>query len=203
MPYKLHYFNGRGRGEVIRFLFIVAGQDFEDVRTELADWPKVKPDTPTGVLPYLETPEGEVMVQSNAIIRYLARKFNLHGKTDSEFYKGERAIEQIIDTFEPFYEILFGPEDKRAEFRKDFVETKGKYFLTHLTNFLAQSKTGFFAGDTATVADFTAVHLTYSLRDVTPELLDQFPALEEHYNKVLEFTPTIKEWIAKRPKTFF
>lgn len=44
MPnYKLTYFNGRGRAEVIRLLFEVAGVKYEDVRIEREAWPELKP----------------------------------------------------------------------------------------------------------------------------------------------------------------
>ena len=38
--YKLVYFNGRGRAEVTRLIFVVSDQQFEDVR--LTDWPNGK-----------------------------------------------------------------------------------------------------------------------------------------------------------------
>ena len=34
-PYKLTYFNGKGRGEVARLLFVKNGVEFEDVRIKL------------------------------------------------------------------------------------------------------------------------------------------------------------------------
>lgn len=37
------YFNGRGRGEVGRWLLAQAGVDYEDKRVEFADWPALKP----------------------------------------------------------------------------------------------------------------------------------------------------------------
>jgi len=43
MSYKLYYFNGRGRAELSRLIFAQAGVQYEDVRVEQADWPKLKP----------------------------------------------------------------------------------------------------------------------------------------------------------------
>ena len=43
MPsYKLYYFNAYGRAEVLRFLFHLAGVEYEDVRIEFSDWMKTK-----------------------------------------------------------------------------------------------------------------------------------------------------------------
>jgi hypothetical protein len=42
VSYKLIYLNGRGLAEQIRYVFIISGQDYEDFRIELKDWPKYK-----------------------------------------------------------------------------------------------------------------------------------------------------------------
>ena len=44
MPsYKLMYFNGRGRAEASRYLFALAGVEYEDYRFAEGEWPRVKP----------------------------------------------------------------------------------------------------------------------------------------------------------------
>lgn len=43
VKYKLTYFNLRGRAEIPRLIFAVAGQEFEDVRINgKTDWPSLK-----------------------------------------------------------------------------------------------------------------------------------------------------------------
>lgn len=43
MPsYKLHYFDVRGQGELIRFTLHAAGVPFEDYRVKRAEWPAIK-----------------------------------------------------------------------------------------------------------------------------------------------------------------
>ena len=43
MSYKLMYFPGRGRAEIIRLIFAQAGVQYEDVRVDHAQWPQLKP----------------------------------------------------------------------------------------------------------------------------------------------------------------
>lgn len=51
--YKLHYFDGRGRGEAIRLIFVLGNEKFEDRRYDFDEWPKYKPNMPLGQLPVL------------------------------------------------------------------------------------------------------------------------------------------------------
>lgn len=100
--YKLTYFNERARGEPIRLIFVYAGVPFEDNRlTEkefysrkeskfLASLDKTTSLTyflafPNGQLPILEV-DGELLSQSGAITRFVARKFGLGGHDDWEVW---------------------------------------------------------------------------------------------------------------------
>ncbi|XP_050172067.1 glutathione S-transferase A3-like [Myiozetetes cayanensis] len=79
---KLHYFNGRGRMEPIRWLLAAAGVEFEESFLEKKDdLTKLQKD---GSLLFQQVPmveiDGMKMVQTRAIANYIAMKYNLYGK---------------------------------------------------------------------------------------------------------------------------
>ncbi|RUS71429.1 hypothetical protein EGW08_020812 [Elysia chlorotica] len=83
--YQLIYFPVRGRGENIRLLLNDNGVDYEEVNCGPREtWLKeYKPQMAFGQAPCLK--DGELsLVQSNAILRYLARKHGLYGSSDVE-----------------------------------------------------------------------------------------------------------------------
>ncbi|CAF0759182.1 unnamed protein product, partial [Didymodactylos carnosus] len=114
--YKLHYFNGRGRAEVIRLIFAQAGQKYEDIRIERANWDSIKNDTPLGQVPYIEV-DGERIPQSMAIVRFLAKQFNLAGKDNLEQAKVDSVADTISDLSETYSKLLYREKDptKKAE----------------------------------------------------------------------------------------
>lgn len=120
MPsYKLTYFDGTARGECPRLLLTLAGQKFEDKRIKYEDWPAFKSKTPFGTVPILEVTNDDgtklELAQSQAICRYLARKFNLHGKTLEEQALVEMYMEQINDANLSFFEFAFEQDPKVKE----------------------------------------------------------------------------------------
>lgn len=58
--YRLTYFDSRGRGEVIRLIFKVADEEFEDRRMKMEDWSTIKSGKLTAVSPRGSTVSGVV-----------------------------------------------------------------------------------------------------------------------------------------------
>uniref|UniRef100_A0A8C4ZWX3 glutathione transferase n=1 Tax=Gadus morhua TaxID=8049 RepID=A0A8C4ZWX3_GADMO len=82
----LHYFNGRGKMESIRWLLTVAEVEFDEVHlTSRDDYEKLLAD---GVLMYEQVPMVEIdgmhLVQTKAILKYIAEKYNLNGEDIKE-----------------------------------------------------------------------------------------------------------------------
>lgn len=95
------------------------------------------------------------LVQSRAICRYLANKFNLAGKTDLEKAKVDEIVDQINDEMDLLGRVnmdIHDPEEKIKEFERiltQVVPLNLKYF----ENILSNSTSGFLVGNELTWAE--------------------------------------------------
>jgi glutathione S-transferase len=205
VAYKLTYFNGRGRAELSRLVFAAAGIAFEDVRLEKEQWPALKPSTPFGQLPILEV-DGVKLCQSNTIARYLARKFNLAGKTELDQARADMIVDCFEDTVKPILSFFFEKDEARkAELKKKFLEEQLPTSLGLLEGILKANNNGdgYFVGSELTWADLSFLILVgwVTLAGADSQLAN-YPKLTALRSRV-EKLPKIAEWIAKRPATDF
>jgi len=206
MPsYKLTYFNGRGRAEIVRLVFAAAGEKYDDVRIEKAQWPALKSDTPFGQVPMLEV-DGVKLCQSNSMARFLARRFNLAGKTDLDQARADMVMDCYEDTIKPLFTFFFEQDEAKKEAaKKKFVEEQLPGSLDGLEKLLKENKggDGFFVGDGLTWADLGLVVLVGWLKMAGGgDAFDKRPKLHALQHRV-ESLPKIAEWLANRPKTDF
>ena len=210
MPeYKLIYFNGRGRAEVIRQLFILAGQKYEDKRYEQDEWKAVKEklNAPFGQLPVLSI-DGQLFGQSISIARYLAEKFGFAGKTDLEKLRADMVVHCAEDFAQALFKAQFeSDEAKKATLVKKLLDEDVKNFLTNFENIAKQNKggNGYFVGDSITWADLVFTHFVDFIAMIgleVPTTLSAYPKLKSIYETVHK-NPKIADWIAKRPVTKF
>ncbi|XP_065937989.1 S-crystallin SL11 [Magallana gigas] len=201
MPaYKLMYFDTKGRAEVIRLAFVVAGQSFEDKRFPMEEWQTVKPTIPQKQLPCLQV-DGRLIPQSGAIMRYVAREFGLYGDNNDE----NTRVDVIIGTAEDFLKSAIAihyekDETKKAELKKDLEENKLPQFFSLLEDILKENNDGdgFFVGKKISLADI----LIYDITDqvgATAKLPAFPPKLGGLIERVKNY-PKIKEYLAKRGK---
>jgi len=201
--YKLTYFNSRGRAELCRLIFAVAGVQYEDVRLEKDHWPALKPKAPFGQLPMLEV-DGVTLCQSNAMARFLARRFNLAGKTELDQARVDMIIDCFEDSAKPLMSLFHEPdEQKKAELKKKFVEEQLPVAFVNLEKLLVQNHNGdkYLVGDELTWADLALIILADWLTHVGGDAeFGKHPKLAALRQRVLD-QPKIAEWIAKRPVT--
>jgi len=205
MP-KLTYFNAVGRGETIRMIFKVAGVEFEDYRIEMTEFtPELKAGAPFGQLPFLEI-DGLKLCQANAISRYLAKKYNLAGKTDKDQALIDMIIDCLDDAVKPLITSIYEKDEtKKAEGKKKFSEEQLPASLKLLEKLLTANHGGdkFFVGDELTWLDLQFLNFNKWISHAGVENpLANFPKLAA-LKKRIEEIPKIAEWIKKRPQTLF
>jgi len=206
--YKLTYFNGRGRAEIIRLVLTAAGVPFEDHRISFDEMKQLKPTLPFGQVPTFEIDSKVTLSQSLTIARYLARKYGLAGKTDLEQAQADMTVDCIEDSLRPvpvFYRFEQDPV-KKAELKKKYIEEQLPEFLNKLEALLVHNKggDGYFVGDHLTWADLYLVRMNASLTLMVgiPSPFDKTPKLKGLYERVIHL-PKIAEYQAKLPVTDF
>jgi len=202
MPsYKLTYFKARARGELIRLLLTAAGQKFEDVTITFEEWPKLKPSMPLKVLPVLEV-DGKQLSQSLAISRYLAREFKLNGGSNWEMALVEQIVDSVNDLADSFYKYYFeSDEAKKAELKKKLLEETFPNTMKIFAKLMKENGSGgYFVGKSLTMADLFVYDNGTTFLALDSKPLDKFPTILAN-RKLVESSPNLKEYLAKRPKS--
>jgi glutathione S-transferase len=189
--YKLIYFDVKGRAEISRILFKLSGQKFQDERVSFQEWPQIKQNYPFLQLPVLEiTENGKTiqLAQARAIIRYLAQKFNLTGKTDIERAQADMIFEHIVDIFTKISGLYMstGDDETKKKQLNEFTQTTGPDSLRLIQNLLEVNKNGngFLVGDSLTYADVVVMNFYDWLRERKDEMLAKLPLLKQHDQKI-------------------
>ncbi|NWH78574.1 GSTA3 transferase, partial [Piaya cayana] len=128
---KLYYFNGRGKMEPIRWLLAAAGVEFEEEFLETRE--QYEKLLQGGSLLFQQVPmveiDGMKMVQTRAILSYIAAKYNLYGKD----LKERALIDMYVGGTEDLMGfILFFPflsaEDKEKQRATIIQKATSRYF---------------------------------------------------------------------------
>ncbi|NXS71096.1 GSTM2 transferase, partial [Pandion haliaetus] len=138
---------------------------------------------PTLQLPYLI--DGPIkLTQSNAILRYIARKHNMGGETEEEMLRVDMLENQIMDLRMSFARLCYNPNFEKL--KPAYMEQlPGK--LQELSRFLGSRP--WFAGEKLTFVDFLAYDVLDQHRMFVPKcpelqgnlglFLQRFEALEK------------------------
>ncbi|XP_068127028.1 hematopoietic prostaglandin D synthase [Hyperolius riggenbachi] len=193
MPsYKLTYFDFKGRGEIMRYIFAYTNTPYEDIRIQFSEWPAHKASFPFGKLPVLEI-DGVVYSQSLAISRYLAKQSGLAGKTPLD----DLHIDIVIDHLDDLVALFPWLTDDNEK-RKEYMDKNAPAVLGGLEKSLGNNK--FFAGDYVTWADFFWDNCYDMFEHYIPGFANAYPKLLAVRKRVHEI-PAIAAWIKKRPVT--
>ncbi|XP_023345226.1 glutathione S-transferase isoform X2 [Eurytemora carolleeae] len=206
---KFTYFDLLGKGELIRLLLTKGGVDFEDNRISFAEWGNMKPTTTFGQLPMM-TWDGLEMAQSHAIVRYVAKKVGLAGKTDEDFFQADMILEHTNDIWKDMPGLRFAAPDVKQAKAEEFLKTTFPKFLDGAEKMLKMRGGEWYAGNQLTFADFAMYMVLFFIswpeekgfQDVTGcdgrfKLLDNYPLAKANFIKIQNI-PEIKKYLDTR-----
>ncbi|XP_051774126.1 glutathione S-transferase, alpha tandem duplicate 1 isoform X17 [Ctenopharyngodon idella] len=199
----LHYFNGRGKMESIRWLLAAAGVEFEEVfMTKREHYVKLLDD---GALMFQQVPlveiDGMQLVQSRAIMNYIAGKYNLYGKDLKERALIDMYTEGTSDLMDIIIMYYFTSENKQKQLSN--IEQKAKErFLPVFEKGLANSD--FLVGNQLSRADVHLLEATLMLQEIFPTILSTFPKIQA-FQERMKALPRISKFLqpgsARKPPT--
>jgi len=180
-------------------LFKLGGRPFQDVRVSEESWMEVKPTTPLGTLPFLEK-DGQILGQSNAINRFLAKKFGLAGKSLWE----EALADMVVDTVEEVWnggvKLMYASEETKEEARQEYLEGVNKV-LDKVEELLKKNNDGqgYFVGKGLTWADVAVYNDIEFANNISQGELWESRALLHAFKERFEMEARIVKHLASRP----
>ncbi|XP_021063477.2 glutathione S-transferase A2 [Mus pahari] len=176
----LHYFNARGRMECIRWLLAAAGVEFEEKFIQSPeDLEKLRKD---GNLMFDQVPmveiDGMKLVQTRAILNYIATKYDLYGKDVKERALIDMYSEGVLDLTEMIVQLIICPPDQK-EAKTALAKDRAKNrYLPAFEKVLKSHGQDYLVGNRLTRVDIHLLELLLYVEELDASLLTPFPLLK-------------------------
>ncbi|NXL62644.1 GSTA3 transferase, partial [Chordeiles acutipennis] len=193
---RLTYFNGRGRMEPVRWLLAAAGVEFEEIFLETREqYEKLIKD---GVLMFQQVPlveiDGMKMVQTRAILSYIAGKYNLYGKDLKERALIDMYVEGIADLMQMILVFPFSPPEAKEKNLDSIKERATNRYFPVFEKVLKQHGQDFLVGNKFSWADVQLTEAILAVEEKIPAVLSGFPQLQA-FKVRMSNMPTIKKFL--------
>uniref|UniRef100_A0A8C3ETR7 glutathione transferase n=1 Tax=Corvus moneduloides TaxID=1196302 RepID=A0A8C3ETR7_CORMO len=193
---RLTYLNGRGRMEPIRWLLAAAGVEFEEVYLETKEqYDKLIKD---GFLLFQQVPlveiDGMKMVQTRAILSYIAGKYNLYGKDLKERALIDMYVEGMFDLNELLMYYVFQPADKKEQHFTNMMDKATNRYFPVFEKVLKEHGKDFLVGNQLSRADVQLLEIILMAEEFKPDILAKFPLLQS-FKATISNIPTIKKFL--------
>ncbi|XP_004644669.1 glutathione S-transferase A4 [Octodon degus] len=193
---RLHYPNGRGRMESVRWLLAAAGVEFDEEFLETREQLEKLQDGDHLLfqqVPMVEI-DGMKLVQTRSILHYIAEKHQLFGRDLKERTLIDMYTEGTLDLLEP---IIMHPFLKPEYQPKEVLHMAQKAIVRYFPVFekvLKGHGQNFLVGNQLSLADVILLQTILALEEKIPNVLASFPFLQEYSVKLCNI-PTIKRFL--------
>lgn len=174
MP-RLTYFSSRGRAELCRLLLAEAAVDYEEVHVgayhptdKTAEFLAVKSAGKLAFdqLPLWEERDGFTVVQSDAIVRHIARTRSLYGHDEREMAGCDMILEALKDVHAELFRLQGVAGEQRASLRENLVDAVLPRWLGYFDRWMEKNgDRGYLVGAGVTCADLAFFRLLEALAD--------------------------------------
>lgn len=201
--YELLYFPARGRAEQIRLMFALNSVPFSE--NPAANWLELKPSTPFGMLPVLteRSDDGEfVLGESGAVMRHLARRFEMYGSDDRHCAICDALADFVADARTKYIAVAYAGTLGTSEATIAAFWEQLPHTLAVLERALQRSTSpdaGWFVGDKLTFADVATFDYIDALETLRPGCLADYAGLVAFAAK-FRALPTIAPFLAERTR---
>ncbi|KAM4835315.1 glutathione S-transferase A1-like isoform 3-T5 [Thomomys bottae] len=138
--------------------------------------------------------DGMKLVQSRAILNYIATKYNLYGKDAKERALIDMFTEGVADLGEMIMSLLLLPSDQKMD-KIALIKDKAKNrYLVAFEKVLKGHGQDYLVGNRLSRADVHVVELLYYLEELDPSLLAGFPLLQALKTRISNL-PTVKKFL--------
>jgi len=197
----LTYFDGRGKMESIRWLLTAAEVDFDEVfLTKREQYQQLLDD---GSLMYQQVPlveiDGLKLIQTKAILNYIAEKYNLHGKDIKDRAKINMYSEGLMDLMEMIMMMLWTPGDKS---KLENIETKAKQRYLPVFE-KALNDADYLVGGKMSRADVLLLECTLMLEEEFAGILEDFcnvKSFQGRMKQIPSFAKFLQPGSKRKPK---
>ncbi|KFV87529.1 Glutathione S-transferase 3 [Struthio camelus australis] len=193
---KLYYFDGRGKMESVRWLLTAAGVEFEEEFLKTREqYEKLLKD---GVLLFQQVPmveiDGMKMVQTRAILSYIAAKYNLYGKDLKERALIDMYVGGTDDLMAFFMRFPFlSAEEKEKEHANIIQKATSRYFPAY-EKILKHHGQDFLVGNRLSWADVHLLEAILMVEEKKSDALSEFPRLQA-FKANISSIPAIKKFL--------
>ncbi|KAJ3354222.1 hypothetical protein GGF32_002651 [Allomyces javanicus] len=160
--FTVYYWPGKGRAENVRLILEAAGVKYEN-KYPGDDWAAEKPTTPFGQLPVLimaddKSKQPIQLAQSAAIVRHLARKFNLVAEDPLDAAISDSVFEHSIEVSNKIIRLVWltPKEEKPAEIEKFKQEVVPAFIKAQTAILEKNGNKGIYAGNKMTYVEIAA-----------------------------------------------
>ncbi len=132
------------------------------------------------------TIDGQKLFQAGAICRYIARKYEMMGKSLEESAMVDMLFEAYKDYIGiGFLSIEFKKTEEEKKQTKELVISKSKdRYVPMFEKIYKKSTSGFLVGDSLTLADIAWLEVFLWLVELAPEFSSTFPSMAAFMSKI-------------------